>query len=304
MDRARRYCLRVPTRPLIPGRGGVQWQNCLPRLQKQSPYRGGSKRGVPAVPQVNEATGRALGFADCVDFTKCRRIAPSFILRLLLFMPRFRVASLLVLIVVGPCIAGAQSGWAQSVRVGAGGGVAVPTSNVEARAQSGTGTLDVDLKPGPQAYVGAGFVRSLGDRFALGARVRAQASRLGSEVDACDDGACSDLEGRLRAVTVEGRLFFTSPDWINPYFLVGLGVVNVTVDPVTVDPVTVSSTGTTYEEISVTDAGGDVGLGASVPVAGGLFADVEVRATGALPGGKDNAVTAIPFTLGLSYQFE
>lgn len=210
-----------------------------------------------------------------------------------------RLASLLVLIVIGTCIVGGPSSQAQSVRVGAGGGVAVPTNNVEAQAESGPGGLDVDLKPGPQAYVGAGFVRSLGDRFALGARVRAQVARLGSEVDACDDDACSDPDGRLRAVTVEGRLFFTSPDWINPYFLVGLGVVNVTVDPVTV-----SSTGTTYEKVSVTDAGGDVGLGASVPVAGGLFADVEVRATGALPGGKDNAVTAIPFTLGLSYQFE
>jgi len=213
-------------------------------------------------------------------------------------MHRSCLASLFVLTVIGTCIVGGQSSRAQSVRVGAGGGVAVPTNNVEAQAQSGTGALDVDLKPGPQVYVGAGFVRSLGERFALGARVRAQASRLGSEA-ACDDDACSDPDGLLRAVTVEGRLFFTSPDWIKPYFLVGLGVVNVTVDPVTV-----SSTGTTYEEVSVTDAGGDVGLGASFPVAGGLAADVEVRATGALPGGKDNAVTAIPFTLGLSYQFE
>jgi opacity protein-like surface antigen len=156
----------------------------------------------------------------------------------------------------------------------------------------------VDLKPGPQVYVGAGFVRSLGDRFALGARARAQAARLRSEVNACDDDPCTDPDGLLRAATVEGRLLFTSPDWISPYLLVGLGVVNVTVDPVTV-----SRTGTTYEKISVTDAGGDVGLGASFLVVGGLFVDVEMRVTGTLPGGKENAVTALPFTLGVAYQF-
>jgi hypothetical protein len=31
--------------------------------------------------------------------------------------------------------------------------------------------------------------------------------------------------------------------------------------------------------------------------------DTEIRATGALPGGKENAVTALPFTLGASYRF-
>lgn len=214
-------------------------------------------------------------------------------------MRLLRFAPLFVFAVIGAVVVGAQPSSAQDVRVGVGGGAAVPTNNVEARAASGTGTLDVDLKPGPHGYAAAGFVRSLGDRFALGARVRVQASRLNSEADACDDGACTDPEGLLRAATVEGRILFTSPDWINPYFLVGLGVVNVTVDPVTV-----STTGTTYEKVSVTDAGGDVGLGASFSIVAGLFADVEVRATGALPGGKDNAVTALPFTLGVSYQFE
>jgi opacity protein-like surface antigen len=98
-------------------------------------------------------------------------------------------------------------------------------------------------------------------------------------------------------VTLEGRLLLTSVDWIQPYFLVGLGVVNVTVDAVRVQ-----NTGRTYERVNVTDAGGDVGLGASIPVVGGLFLDTEVRVTGTLPGGKENAVTAVPFTLGLSYR--
>ena len=30
--------------------------------------------------------------------------------------------------------------------------------------------------------------------------------------------------------------------------------------------------------------------------------DGEFRVTGALPGGKDNAVTTLPFSLGLAYQ--
>jgi hypothetical protein len=59
-----------------------------------------------------------------------------------------------------------------------------------------------------------------------------------------------------------------------------------------------------YREVTVTDAGGDIGLGASFPIAGGLSVDTEFRVTGALPGGKENAVTGLPFSLGLSYGFE
>jgi opacity protein-like surface antigen len=211
-------------------------------------------------------------------------------------MPRRHQLVLLVIAVLGMGT-GSEATRAQTVEVGGGGGWAVPTNNVRVGARSAGETLAIDLQPGPQAYATAGLVWSLGDRFALGGRIRAQASRLRSEVDACDGSACSAPDGLLRAVTLEGRLLLTSVDWIQPYFLVGLGVVNVTVDAVRIQ-----NTGRTYERVNVTDAGGDVGLGASIPVVGGLFLDTEVRVTGTLPGGKENAVTAVPFTLGLSYR--
>jgi len=38
-------------------------------------------------------------------------------------------------------------------------------------------------------------------------------------------------------------------------------------------------------------------------VVGGLSLDAEMRFTGSLPGGKENAITVLPFSLGLSYTF-
>jgi opacity protein-like surface antigen len=212
-------------------------------------------------------------------------------------MPRRHVLALLVIAVLGMGANG-MGAQAQSFELGVGGGWAVPTNNVRADAASADETLAIDLKPGPHAYADAGLVWSLGDRFALGGRIRVQASRLRSEVDACNGDPCSDPSGLLRAATLEGRFLFTSIDWIQPYFLVGLGVVNVTVEGVSVQ-----GTGRTYEKVNVTDAGGDVGLGAAFPVVGDLFLDAEVRVTGTLPGGKENAVTALPFALGLSYRW-
>lgn len=212
-------------------------------------------------------------------------------------MARRHVLLLLVIAVLGT---GATSGAAQAQRLelGAGSGWAVPTNNVQAPASASNETLAIDLTPGPHAYADAGLLWSLGDRFAIGGRIRVQASRLRSQVDACDDDPCDNPQGLLRAATLEGRLFLTSVDWIQPYFLVGLGVVNVIVEAVHV-----RGTGRTYKKVNVTDAGGDVGLGAAIPVVGDLFLNTEVRVTGTLPGGKENAVTALPFSAGLSYRF-
>lgn len=216
-----------------------------------------------------------------------------------------RVLVSLLLAVLGLLIAGPSASSAQEFRIGVGGGWAVPTNNVEPQIGSGPNApaLSVDLKPGPHVYVGVGFVRSIGEQFALGARVRGQTARLRSDVGDCDaeEVSCTeDPDGRLQAATVEGRIILTSPDWIHPYLLVGLGIVHANVGSVTAQ-----SGGNTFPfpEVSVTDAGGDVGLGAALPLVGGLQADVEFRVTGALPGGKDNAVTALPLSLGLGYQF-
>ena len=53
----------------------------------------------------------------------------------------------------------------------------------------------------------------------------------------------------------------------------------------------------------MTDAGGDVGFGATTRITGGLRLTAETRVTGSLPGAKENAITTFPFTLGLSYEF-
>lgn len=197
-------------------------------------------------------------------------------------------------------LVGPPASTAQEVRVDAGGGWAVPTNNVEAELpDQNAPPLRIDLEPGWNVYGSLGFVRSIGENFALGARVRGQFSRL-SATPECGDVACTDPDAALWAVTLEGRVIITSPGWIHPYLLVGLGAVQATVDPVTATP---QQSELRFPEVAVTDAGGDVGLGASFPLAGGLFADAEFRVTGALPGGKENAVTSLPFSLGLGYQF-
>lgn len=212
-----------------------------------------------------------------------------------------RPLAALLLVTLGVLVAVPPSSLAQDLRVDAGGGWAIPTNDVEADPESGTNVrpLSIDLKSGPHVYAGIGFVRSIGENFELGARVRAHTSRIRSSVDVCESGACEEPEGDLRAATVEGRVILTSPDWIHPYLLVGLGVVHTTVDGVTVQ----TDQGTfPFPETTVTDAGGDVGLGASIPLGRGFMLDGEFRVTGSLPGGKDNAVTTLPFSLGLAYR--
>jgi opacity protein-like surface antigen len=229
--------------------------------------------------------------------------------------------------------AGKQSAEAQRLRVDVGGGWAFPTNNAElsTQAEATVQRLDrdgnvveeftdevplsqpVDLKGGRHVYVGVGFVRSIGENFALGGRLRAHTSELQSTVDCRFDGTCESPSGTLRAATVEGRIILTSPDWVDPYLLVGLGVVQTSVDGVTLREVESETIGPdrvipveneiSFSEVSVVDAGGDVGLGAAFPLTDRLNADVEVRVSGSLPGGKENAVTVLPLTLGLSYSF-
>jgi opacity protein-like surface antigen len=88
---------------------------------------------------------------------------------------------------------------------------------------------------------------------------------------------------------------------INPYFLVGLGVVRTTFDGVS----GMASDGTEgqFSDVAVTDAGGDVGFGATMPLVGNLVLTGEIRAAGSLPGAKENAVSVFPFSLGLNYTF-
>lgn len=207
---------------------------------------------------------------------------------------------------------GVPSTLAQEARFDVGGGWAFPIDNVEQEVEvtietqdgplTGTITQPVDLHAGRHVYVGAGFVRSIGEKFALGARLRAHRSELSSTVD-CQFGTCTSPDGSYRAATVEGRLIVTAPEWIRPYLLVGLGIVHASVEKVTAQNIEDSRlpSSLTYPAVSVVDAGGDIGIGASVPVIGSLYVDGEFRVTGALPGGKDNAVTVLPFSLGLSY---
>lgn len=219
-----------------------------------------------------------------------------------------RLFSTLSLAAFGLLLCGTSISVAQEIRIDVGGGWGVPTNNVNAQAdvEENVRPLPIDLKPGPHAYAAAGFVRTIGEHFALGSRVRVQTSRLRSSVEPCEGGQCTNPEGRLRAATLEGRIIVTTPSWIRPYFLVGLGVVRASVPSVTVRDVENPSLPSTvpFQEVTVTDAGGDIGLGASFPVAGGLSLDTEFRVTGTLPGAKDNAVTVLPFSLGVSYGFE
>lgn len=204
---------------------------------------------------------------------------------------------------------------AQQIRVGAGGGWAPALTEVTYSGVINEGEVDerdveadVGTSYGRHVYASAGFVRRLSNNFALGVRLRAQESRFagdGSDLRAgCGDLECAlsnPLDGRLRALTVEGRIILTSVGRIEPYLLVGLGAVRTTIDGARVQ--IEGEPDVPFSDIEVTDAGGDVGLGASVQLAGGLHLDAEFRATGSLPGGKENAVTVLPLSLGLGYNF-
>ncbi len=229
-----------------------------------------------------------------------------------------------ILQVLGCCLLGAglllptlshhHSAQAQQIRIGAGGGWAPAVTEVtysgvfEDPQDSEEVEADVSTTFGRHVYVSAGFVRGISSNFDLGVRLRAQESRFegdGADLTAGCSVDCTlsnSLDGRLRALTLEGRIVLTSLGRIEPYLLVGLGVVHTTMDGATVnfvnDPRQVD-----FSDIEVTDAGGDVGLGASVHLAGGLHLDGEFRVTGSLPGGKENAVTVLPLSLGLAYHF-
>ena len=209
------------------------------------------------------------------------------------------LAALMAGTLVGP------SASAQTVRVEAGGGWAIPSSEVTMRVQ-GEQQLGTTVNPGsgPNAYAAVGLVWGVSDDFSLETRLRTQQSWMRVDAEAFNGvERCLDCPGgRLWGISLEGQLTLTSVGRINPYFLVGLGVVRTTIDGVRIE----TSAGSEFQlsEVDVTDAGGDVGFGATTRIAGGLFLTAETRVTGSLPGAKDNAVTTFPFTLGLSYEFQ
>lgn len=199
---------------------------------------------------------------------------------------------------------GGRSVEAQEFRVEAGGGWAIPASNVDMPVQGQDLPVRVDPGSGPNVYGAIGLVWTLSDTFTLEGRIRGQHSRMPGSYSTfrCPDCTFSnDPDGRLRSATVEGQITITSAGWIQPYFLVGLGVVRTNVDGVLVT--TPDGTEVRFVAVEVTDAGGDVGFGATTRIGGGLLLTAEMRATGSLPGAKDNAVTVFPFSLGLSYGF-
>jgi len=215
------------------------------------------------------------------------------------------VATLLLAALMAGTLFG-HSASAQTLRVEAGGGWAIPSTEVNVPVQDVQGTAEINLGSGPTGYVAAGLVWTLTDDLSLETRLRAQQSEMrvdagdiSPSIDRCV-GACP--EGRLRALSLEGQLTLTSVGRINPYFLVGLGIVRTTTDAARI----AVPDGTEFQflEVDVTDAGGDVGFGATTRIARGLFLTAETRVTGSLPGAKDNAVTTFPFTLGLSYKFQ
>jgi opacity protein-like surface antigen len=200
---------------------------------------------------------------------------------------------------------------AQQIRIGAGGGWAPAVSEVTYSASERDVEPDAGTSYGRHVYASVGFVRRLSSNFDLGVRLRAQESRfradgtdLVSSLTEClqrQSCASTDPEGKVRALTVEGRIILTSLGRIDPYLLVGLGVVRTTMDGTRVQ--FEGQPDVPFSDIEVTDAGGDVGLGASMQLVGGLHLDGEFRVTGSLPGGKENAVTVLPLSLGLGYHF-
>ncbi|PSQ85061.1 MAG: hypothetical protein BRD30_11095 [Bacteroidetes bacterium QH_2_63_10] len=214
------------------------------------------------------------------------------------------VLSLLLVVSLGATLGG-RGAEAQEVRIEVGGGWAIPTSTIVM-----SGVVDgvreraaMDVSSGPHAYGAVGLVWTLSDNLALEGRIRAQQSQLRgnagdfSGVERCE-GSCPD--GHLQVLSAEGQLTLTSVGPVNPYVLVGIGVARTTLDGTeaqTTDGVVVP-----FSDVDVTDAGGDVGFGASTQLVEGLLLTAEIRATGSLPGAKENAVTTFPFSLGLSYE--
>ncbi|MCS3705169.1 opacity protein-like surface antigen [Salinibacter ruber] len=206
--------------------------------------------------------------------------------------------SLLVLLIV---LLGGGRAEAQAVRVEAGGGWAIPSTEVDVSVEGRDRPAEINPGSGPSGYVAVGLMRRLTDNLSLGVRVRAQQSQLRVGSDDISPGTCAGAcpEGRLRALSLEGQLHLTSVGRIAPYFLVGLGVARTTVDAARIEGGNVPQ----LSETDVTDAGGNVGFGAALRLVRGLSLTAETRVTGSLPGAKDNAVTTFPFTLGLAYHF-
>lgn len=213
------------------------------------------------------------------------------------------VLSLLLVASVGATLGG-RGAEAQGVRVEAGGGWAISASTVIMSAGESGVRRPLDVDSGPYVYGAAGLVWTLSDNLALEGRIRAQQFQLRGDaedfsgVEQCE-GGCPD--GHLRVVSIEGQLALTSVGPVNPYFLVGIGVARTTLDGTKAQPTLGEPV--QFSEVDVTDAGGDVGFGASTQLVEGLLLTAEIRATGSLPGAKENAVTAFPFSVGLSYEF-
>lgn len=261
---------------------------------------------------VNSGGVSALGTAEQslpICFSSPTPLIPSTSMR------PCRLAACLLLALFLTALGGeASEAVAQEIRVDAGGGWGVPLSSVEMEASTDAGEeqqIPVDLGPGTHVYGAAGFVRSVSDNLALGVRGRAQivrasgrASELTAVLAPCVQGGdCSvsnPPDGQLRAATLEGRLFLTIIDWIDPYFLVGLGIVQTHVEEVQIQT---PNAEVLFAEVQVMDAGGDVGFGASLPLIGELSVETEIRVTGSLPGGQDSTLSLMPLSVGLSYGF-
>lgn len=216
--------------------------------------------------------------------------------------PSLLLTSFVVLV-----LAGGQRARAQAFRLEAGGGWAIPSSSVDMPGSiegGAEGFVPIDPGAGLHGYASVGLVWTISSNFAIGLGVRAQQAQMpgdaGDLIGACDGcTASNNPDGRLRTATIEGRIMLTSVGRITPYFLVGLGVVRTTVEGVQVDAP--DGTIIRFSEVEVTDAGGDVGFGGQMRFLGNLALNAEIRATGSLPGAKENAVTTFPFSLGLSY---
>ena len=195
---------------------------------------------------------------------------------------------------------GARSVEAQQFRAEVGGGWAFPSSDVTTTGTLGgqEGQTTIDTKSGAHMYGAIGLVWTLSDNFDLEARLRVQQSNMDGEFEF---DFSNQPDGRLRGLSFEGQITLTSVGRINPYFLVGLGAVRTTFDEVS----GTDSSGREgqFTDVAVTDAGGDVGFGATMPLVGNLLLTGEIRAAGSLPGAKENAVAVFPFSLGLNYTF-
>lgn len=218
-----------------------------------------------------------------------------------------RTVAVLVPVALFLASLGGRCAEAQSFRAEVGGAWAIPSSDVVMRTDLGggeEGTVSIDPGAGPQVYASIGLLWTVSENFDLEGGLRAQQSRLPGSTSDFGCGSCTysnDPDGQLRSIAVEGQITLTSVGRINPYFLVGLGVVQTTVDGVLVT--TSDEEQLRFSEVNVTDAGGDVGFGAVTRIAGGLRLTAEIRAAGSLPGSKENAITAFPFSLGLNYTF-